>query len=387
MVVETLRYRMEEARQEEVSQLEFSCLADANCSSAEDKEKILQAIAGRESEVELALRTLMRQGMSTAELRRSSLRQGGRHDSTASAVSVSTIASAFTNVSATSRGYKDAGSAALALLLWPLYLYFSFWSLDHGVLDRVHFSSLCIGGICYPLCIWAHLNSDADLANLILRCSLRGLFCSIICGGPWAIAGGIAFTTCAVADGCHQVQEAEVRRFLSILLPLSTLCSALVCWELLAMMYWGPGCICTHREIYGIFACFMFLACGVHMAMRRKKFWKRSHLVLFCARMFAACVCGNSCLAAASLIAILTDSKVTWFLAEACVIHSSTKGFGLRAHCIYSSCCLLAAGLLCPAMVLLRYRVRMQSERGKRQYKKPSMELELSLITSNLASD
>ena len=70
-----LRIRTTEATKEEAAQLVFAegSLQSASCSSTVDQKRILEAIAGKELEVEQALRVLLRRGISTSEIRRASL--------------------------------------------------------------------------------------------------------------------------------------------------------------------------------------------------------------------------------------------------------------------------------------------------------------------------
>merc|ERR1711939_423649 len=98
MAAHILKCRVEQARCVESHQLRFDRLTKAECSSAKDRERILQALAGQEVAVEQALRTLMQHGMSTAELRRASV--------------LHTLSG---------KGYADMGSTVFALLFWPLY--------------------------------------------------------------------------------------------------------------------------------------------------------------------------------------------------------------------------------------------------------------------------
>jgi len=351
VLLQTLRYRMEEARIEEMSQLQFENLADATCSSDKDRERILKAIAGKEADVEAAIRTLMQQGMSTAELRRRSVTvapTGPLHDSSGLDMS---------NGSGTisSQGYKDLGSAVMALLLWPVYLWCSWQSLDNGAMDRVHFLCFSFGCTCYPMCAWAHFRCDPDLATLVLRAALYGVAASLVCGlafGFWGIAGGIAFATCIVADRCHRVQKVQMRYFECTLMPLAVLGCATVSWQAFAALFLDVGCICIQFELVAISGLWLFFSCVTRATMR---FFERSRVEHFWARTFAMCACGNSCLVAICLY-LETQGKSKWFFLEEWHLHEIF--IGLKQHAMYSSVCLLASGTILPAWVLVRLRRR-----------------------------
>jgi hypothetical protein len=68
-----LQARGEEAAEEEASELKFHAIMDAACTDATDMARILRAVTGKEYEVENALRVLVREGISTPEMRRASL--------------------------------------------------------------------------------------------------------------------------------------------------------------------------------------------------------------------------------------------------------------------------------------------------------------------------
>merc|ERR1712070_164569 len=107
--------------------------------------------------------------MSTAELRQGSVTRGA-------------ISAALWSAQ-TGQGYSDIGTAMLVLVIWPLYLRLSFHMMGAiPVIARVHILNFCIGCMCYSLCIWTRVNSDPDMANLIMRGGFLALMCSLICG-------------------------------------------------------------------------------------------------------------------------------------------------------------------------------------------------------------
>ena len=345
LVLHILSYRWEEARRElreDVSQLQFDSLTAADCSDDADKKRILEALAGREGEVEAALQILMKQGI-------------------------------YRHV------YKDTRSSFLALVIWPSYLCCAAWELNRGsvLLGRVTWSGLCMGTICYTMCFWAHLRSDVDLVNLIMRAGCAGICLILLCGGLLldlqGMVGGVALAACIVAHGSRHVQHSELQKFIDNIMPLAVLCWAFLTWEVFAILTFDTCCICVWHELAGISGFFFMWACATRVSMR---WWNRDQMAMFWASTFLASACANSCLISACLV---LPERQKWLLAQEGDSLRFSKvldtHISLRGRCIWSSCWLLIAGLTYPLWLACRDPRR--HPQGQREQETPVIELAL----------
>merc|ERR1712031_80109 len=101
--------------------------------------------------------------------------------------------------------------------------------------------------MCYPLCIWVHMFSDPDLANLITRAVFFGCLFALVCGlvlGFWSAAGGIAFAVFRVSEGRRRVQKVEVQTLMRTLRPFGWMSLSLLSSQLIAILGWDAGCVC-----------------------------------------------------------------------------------------------------------------------------------------------